>query len=110
MTTSVLCCPNLIMLRPLLLQNGILICILIDGVSVSIIDKGHELPEQTLPAHTQLLAEALRRQVVVLGVGIDLPHPPRRRVAGAVCQFRSSFRFLLLQLNLRLVFLAYIDL
>ena len=98
------------MLRPLLLQDGILICILIDGVSVSIIDKGHELAEQTLPAHTQLLAEALRRQVVVLCVSIDPPHPPRRRAAGAVCQFRSSFLFLLLQLNLRFVFLAYINL
>ena len=98
------------MLRPLLLQDGILICVLIDGITIGIIDEGHELPEQTLPAHTQLLAQALRRQVVVLGVGIDPPHPPRRRVAGAVCQFRSSFLFLLLQLNLRLVFLAYIDL
>ena len=58
---------------PFLLQNGILVCVLIEGITIGIIDKGHELPEEALPAHTQFLAEVLRRQVVVLGVGIDPP-------------------------------------
>ena len=43
---------------PFLLQDGILICVLIDGITIGIIDKGHKFQEHALLAHAQLLAEA----------------------------------------------------
>ena len=49
-----------------------MICIFTDRVAIGIVDEGDKLPEQALPAHTRLLAQVLRGQVVVLGKGIDL--------------------------------------
>ena len=70
-------CRNFLRLRgivflPFLFQDGPLQGVLVNGIALSIVDKGHKFHEQPFLTHTQLPAKILTGQVIILGVGVGL--------------------------------------
>ena len=56
---------------PFFFQDGPLHGILVDRVSIFVIHEGHKFPKQALLPHSQLPAQLLAGEIIVLGVGID---------------------------------------